>query len=58
MNNIVRAFVVVLAVTGAAATTLTSHASTSNKVTVARASCLPVPMCAPGGGETCGWKHN
>jgi len=56
MKNIIRAFVVVLAVTGAAATTLSSHASTSNKVTVARTSMMPVPMCAPDDANACGMK--
>ncbi len=54
MKHIVRAFVVVLVLTGAAATTQTSSASTKNKVTVARTSMLPVPVCAPNDPNACG----
>lgn len=44
MKNIVRAFVVVLALTGAAASTQIS--STSAKTTiVAKSSAMPTPMC-------------
>jgi hypothetical protein len=54
MKNIVRAFVVVLVLTGVAATTQTSSASTQNKVTAARTSMLPVPTCAPDDPNACG----
>jgi len=54
MKHIVRAFVVVLVLTGAAATTQTSAASTKNKVTVSRTSMLPVPVCAPDDPNACG----
>ncbi|MBB5317414.1 hypothetical protein [Tunturibacter empetritectus] len=54
MKHIVRAFVVVLALTGAAATTQTSNASAKNKVTASRVSMLPVPMCAPNDPNACG----
>jgi hypothetical protein len=54
MKLIVRTLVVVLALTGAAATTQTSSASTQNKVTVARTSMLPVPVCAPDDPNACG----
>ncbi len=54
MKHIVRAFVVVLVLTGAAATTQTSSASTKNKVTVSRTSMLPVPVCAPDDPHACG----
>ncbi len=54
MKHIVRAFVVVLVLTGAAATTQTSSASTKNKVTVARTSMLPIPVCAPNDPNACG----
>ncbi len=53
MKHIVRAFVVVLVLTGAVATTKTSSASTQNKV-VARTSMLPIPMCAPDDPNACG----
>ena len=54
MKLTVRAFVVVLALTGAAAFTQVSSASTQNKVTVSRTSMLPVPMCAPDDPGACG----
>jgi hypothetical protein len=54
MKHIVRAFVVVLALTGAAATTQISYASSQNKVTAARVSCLPIPSCAPDDPNACG----
>jgi hypothetical protein len=54
MKHIVRAFVVVLVLTGAAASTQTSSASTQNKVTVAKVSMLPVPMCPPDDPNGCG----
>jgi hypothetical protein len=56
MKHIVRAFVFVLVLTGVAATTQTSNASTKNKVTVARTSMLPVPTCAPNDPNACGWR--
>ena len=54
MKLAIRAFVVVLTLTGAVATTQTSSASTKNKVTVARTSMLPVPTCAPSDPNACG----
>ena len=54
MKHIVRAVVVVLVLTGAVATTQTSSASTQNKVTVAKTSMLPIPMCAPDDPNACG----
>jgi hypothetical protein len=54
MKNLVRAFVVVIVLTGAVASTQTSSASTQNKVTVARTSMLPVPVCAPDDPNACG----
>jgi hypothetical protein len=55
MKYIVRAFVLVLVLTGAAATTQTSSASTkANKVNIARTSMLPVPMCPPSDPNACG----
>ena len=53
MKHIVRAFVVVLVLTGVAATTQTSSAFAKNKV-VARTSMLPVPTCAPTDPNACG----
>jgi len=54
MKNIVRAFVVVLVLTGAVASTQTSSASTQNKVIVARTNMLPIPSCAPDDPNACG----
>jgi hypothetical protein len=54
MKLAIRACVVVLALTGAVATSKTSSASTQNKVTAARTSMLPVPMCAPDDPNGCG----
>jgi hypothetical protein len=55
MKNIVRAFVVVLVLTGAAATTLTPSASAAqHKVTPTRTSMIPVPTCAPSDPNACG----
>jgi hypothetical protein len=57
MKNIVRTFVAVLVLTGGAATTQSSSASTkANKVTVSRTSMLPVPTCAPSDPNACGMK--
>ena len=58
MKHLVRAFIVVLAVTGAVATTQTSSASTSNATVVSAAvsktSALPIPRCAPNDPNACG----
>jgi hypothetical protein len=57
MKHIVRAFVVVLVLTGAVATTQASNASTKNKIVAARTSMLPVPTCAPNDPNACGMGH-
>jgi hypothetical protein len=54
MKHLVRAFVVVLALTGPVASTQTSSASSQNKVTVPRTSMLPIPSCAPNDPNACG----
>ena len=54
MKTIIRTFVAVLILTGVAATTQTSSASTPNKVTATRTSMLPIPMCAPDDPNACG----
>jgi hypothetical protein len=54
MKLVVRAFVAILVLTGVAATTQTSSASTQNKVTTARTSMLPIPSCAPDDPNACG----
>ena len=57
MRLITRALVVVLVLTGAAATTQTSNASAKDKVVASRTSMLPVPMCAPDDPNACGMGH-
>jgi hypothetical protein len=54
MKHLVRAVVVVLALTGAIATTQISSASTQNKITANRVSVVPVPTCAPDDPNACG----
>ena len=58
MKNIVRAFIVVLAITGAAASTQISSASASSattiSATIAKTSALPIPRCAPDDPNACG----
>jgi hypothetical protein len=54
MNHIIRAFVVVLALSGVAATSQTSSAAKGNKVNTARVSMLPIPSCAPNDPNACG----
>jgi hypothetical protein len=54
MKLAIRAFVVVLVLSGAVATTQTPSASTQNKVTAARTSMLPIPMCPPDDPNGCG----
>jgi hypothetical protein len=54
MKYLVRAFVVVLALSGAAATSLTPSASAQHKVTASRTSMLPVPTCDPSDANACG----
>jgi hypothetical protein len=55
MTSIVRAFVVTLVLTGAAATTQISSASTQNKVVASRVvASIPVPTCPPDDPNACG----
>ena len=54
MKTIIRAFVAVLVLSGAVATTQVSSASTQNKVDVARTSLLPIPSCLPNDPNACG----
>jgi hypothetical protein len=54
MKFTVRAFVLALVVTGAAATTMTASTSAQNKVVATRVSVLPVPSCAPDDPNACG----
>jgi hypothetical protein len=53
MKSVARTFVAALVLTGAFASTQISAASTT-KLSVARSSALPVPMCAPDDPRACG----
>jgi hypothetical protein len=54
MKIIIRAFVVILALTGAAASTQISSASTQTKIAPTSINSLPVPTCAPDDPNACG----
>ncbi len=54
MKYIIRAFVVALALTGAVASTQISSASAHTKVTAAKTSAFPIPMCDPNDPNACG----
>ena len=54
MKIIVRAAVVALVLTGAVASTQVSTDTSSAKITVARNSALPTPMCPPDDPNACG----
>ncbi len=54
MKHLVRAFVIVLALTGAVASTQTSPASSQKQVVLAKTSAMPVPMCPPDDPDACG----
>lgn len=56
MKTIIRAFVVVLALTGAAASTRTSAASAKTIASSVQSHALPIPTCPPDGTTTCGMK--
>ncbi|RSL16559.1 hypothetical protein EDE15_2079 [Edaphobacter aggregans] len=56
MKLIVRAVVVALVLTGAAASTQIASASASSKVTIAKNSAMPIPMCAPDDANACGLR--
>jgi hypothetical protein len=58
MKYIIRAFVVVLALTGAVASTQISSAALQTRVTVAKTSAMPVPMCDPNDPNACGIDGN
>jgi hypothetical protein len=55
MKLSIRAFVVVLALIGAAASTQIASASSQTKITVAKTSAMPVPCCAPDDPNACGF---
>ena len=54
MKQLVRAFVVVLALTGAVASTQIATASAQTKVSAAKTSAIPVPTCPPDDPNACG----
>jgi hypothetical protein len=60
MKHIVRAFVVVLALTGAVSTSYSSATPThaSAKWATAKTSAFPVPMCPPDDPNGCGIDGN
>jgi hypothetical protein len=54
MKTVIRAIVLALVVTGAAASTQIASASNQTKITVAKVSAMPTPMCAPDDPNACG----
>lgn len=54
MKYIVRAFVVVLALTGAAASTHITATSAQTRVSAAKVSAIPTPWCPPDDPNACG----
>ena len=56
MKLIVRAAVVALVLTGAAASTQIASASANSKVTVAKNSAMPIPCCPPDDPNACGLR--
>lgn len=54
MKNVIRAFVVVLALTGAVASTQASSNSVQTKVSAAKVSAIPTPWCPPDDPNACG----
>lgn len=54
MKDLVRAFVVFLALTGAAASTQIHSALAQTRVTAAKTSAIPIPMCPPDDPGACG----
>jgi hypothetical protein len=54
MKTIVRAVVVALVLTGAVASTQIASASSQTKITIAKTSAMPTPMCPPDDPHACG----
>jgi hypothetical protein len=54
MKLVIRTAVAALVITGAFASSQISSTSTAAKVSVARNSALPIPMCAPDDHNACG----
>lgn len=60
MKNMIRAFVVVLAVTGTVATANVSTQPQGNgtRLTLAKTSAFPIPSCPPDDPNACGFGGN
>ena len=58
MKYMIRAFVVVLALTGAIASTQIASASSQTKVTTSKTSAIPIPMCPWNDPNACGMSVN
>jgi hypothetical protein len=57
MKNIIRAFVVVLVLTGAAASTRTAAPATAKTIAASvQSSLMPTPMCDPNDAAACALK--
>jgi hypothetical protein len=56
VKTIVRTFVAAIVLLGAAASTQIASASNQTKVTVAKTSAMPIPMCAPDDPNACGLR--
>jgi hypothetical protein len=54
MKLLIRAFVVVLVLSGVAATTYANGSSSSAQASIAKTSAWPVPTCPPDDPEGCG----
>jgi hypothetical protein len=54
MKTLIRSFVVVLALTGAAASTQIATASAQTKVSAAKTSAMPIPTCPLNDPNACG----
>ena len=54
MKLMIRAFVVALVLTGAAASSHISASAQSNKTVLAKSSALPIPTCPPDDPTGCG----
>lgn len=54
MQIVVRAFVLVLALTGAVATASSNNTSSSSKPVITRTSGYPIPSCPPNDPNACG----
>lgn len=56
MKNIVRAFVVVLALTGAAASSQISSSSAKTTIVASKTSAMPTPTCPPDSPNGCNFR--